>query len=137
MERVRGVRSGVRLQATIDPAERLLLPVAMQMTTVAANDAATLGRLDLSGLGGKTLVFDLGYYSHANFERLRRGGVRFLTRLKAQEAHYRVSGVRPVAEEPPEKTTSSWAAPTTGAGRSWKECGWSRGGTPRGRYTAS
>ena len=79
---VGGYAAGVRLQATLDPTERL--PVAMEMTTVATNDAATLGRLDLSGLRGRTLVFDLGYYSHKNFERLRRGGVRFLTRLNAQ-----------------------------------------------------
>lgn len=83
--------AGVRLQALIAPSDRL--PDAMRMTTVAANDAAALSGWDLSELEGRTLIFDLGYYSHRNLGRLTNGGVHFLTRLKAQ-ASYRVSGVR-------------------------------------------
>lgn len=84
-----GHGAGAWLQTLLDPADRL--PEALEMTTVAANDAAALAGWDLSGLRGKTLVFDLGYYSHANLGRLREGGVHFLTRLKAQ-ARYRVTG---------------------------------------------
>lgn len=94
--------AGVRLQAILDPQDRL--PDAMRMTTVASNDAAMLGGWDLSGLRGRTLVFDLGYYSHKNLGRLRDGGVHFLTRLKGQ-AHYRVSASRAPAEGETEKTT--------------------------------
>jgi hypothetical protein len=53
--------------------------------------------LDLSGLEGTTLVFDLGYYCHAHFERLLEGGVHFLTRLNAQ-ASYRVTKSRKLPE---------------------------------------
>lgn len=88
--------AGVRLQALIDPSDRL--PDAMRMTTVAANDAAALSGWDLSGLEGRTLIFDLGYYSHRNLGRLTDGGVHFLTRLKAQ-ASYRVSGAREPARD--------------------------------------
>ena len=87
--------AGVRLQALLDPTDRL--PEAMRMTTVSSNDAAMLGDWDLSRLGGRTLVFDLGYYSHRNLQRLRDGGVRFLTRLKGQ-AHYRATERGPLAE---------------------------------------
>lgn len=83
--------AGVRLQTILEPTERL--PDAMRMTTVAANDASTLAGWDLSGLEGETLLFDLGYYSHRNLARLRKGGVHFLTRLKGQ-ARYRVSASR-------------------------------------------
>ena len=40
------------------------------LSTVAANDAVALAGWDLSGLEGRTLVFDLGYYSHRNLGRL-------------------------------------------------------------------
>lgn len=86
---------GVRLQALLEPAQRL--PEAIRMTTVAANDAKALAGWDLSGLEGRTLVFDLGYYSHRNLGRLIEGGVHFLTRLKGQ-AHYQVSASRVLAE---------------------------------------
>jgi Transposase DDE domain len=90
---------GVRLQALLEPTERL--PEAIRMTTVAANDAKALAGWDLSGLEGRTLVFDLGYYSHRNLKRLLEGGVHFLTRLKGQ-ARYRVSASRvPTAEGEP------------------------------------
>jgi hypothetical protein len=89
---------GVRLQALLEPTERL--PEAIRMTTVAANDAAALAGWDLSGLEGRTLVFDLGYYSHRNLGRLIEGGVHFLTRLKGQ-ARYRVSASRALAEGNP------------------------------------
>jgi Transposase DDE domain len=93
-----GHAAGVRLQATFDLPRRV--PVALKMTTVGANDAVALSGWDLSGLEGRTLVFDLGYYSHASFRRLRKGGVHFLTRLKGQ-AYYRVSASRELPEGEP------------------------------------
>lgn len=97
-----GHGAGVRLQTVLDPSDGL--PEAMEMTLLEANDAATLAGWDLSRLRGKTLVFDLGYYSHANMLRLLEGGVHFLTRLKGQ-AHYRVvSGSRTLAAGEAQKT---------------------------------
>jgi hypothetical protein len=141
----------VRLQALLEPTERL--PEAMRMTTVAAtvaaNDAVALAGWDLSGLEGRTLVFDLGYdlgyddlgyYSHRNLGRLREGGVHFLTRLKGQ-ARYRLSASRVSAAEGERRgggaqdargrhgrlrgeTISLGTAPTTDAGRSSRGCAW-------------
>lgn len=93
---------GVRLQALLEPSNERL-PEAIRMTTVAANDAVALAGWDLSGLEGRTLVFDLGYYSHRNLGRLRESGVHFLTRLKGQ-SRYRVSASRGSAEGEPKKT---------------------------------
>lgn len=93
-----GHGAGVRLQIILDPADRL--PTDLRLDLLDTNDANALGGWDLSGLEGRTLVFDLGYYSHAHFERLRKSGVHFLTRLKGQ-AHYRVSASRPPAEGEP------------------------------------
>jgi hypothetical protein len=80
--------SAVRLQTLLDPIDRL--PTRMELELLSTNDANALGSLDLSGLEGTTLIFDLGYYSHAHFGRLTQGGVHFLTRLKAQ-AYYEVT----------------------------------------------
>ncbi len=90
--------AGVRLQATFDLLRSV--PGALEMTTVAANDAKALAGWDLSELRGRTLIFDLGYYSHANLARLLEGGVRFLTRLKGQ-AHYEVTASRPPPDDAP------------------------------------
>ena len=87
--------SGVRLQTLLDPIERL--PTHMRLELLSTNDANALGALDLSGLVGKTLIFDLGYYCHAHFLRLREGGVNFLTRLNTQ-ASYRVLASRTLPE---------------------------------------
>jgi Transposase DDE domain len=87
--------AGVRLQTLLDPVGRL--PTDLRLEALSTNDANALGALELSGLRGKTLVFDLGYYCHAHFERLREGGVHFVTRLNAQ-AHYEVTQSRPLPE---------------------------------------
>ena len=52
--------SGVRLQTLLDPSDRL--PTRMELELLSTNDANALGSLDLSGLEGMTLIFDLGYY---------------------------------------------------------------------------
>ena len=88
--------SGARLQTLLDPSERL--PTGLGLELLSTNDANALGELDLSGLRARTLVFDLGYYSHAHFGRLMEGGVHFLTRLNAQ-ASYRVIANRTLPQE--------------------------------------
>jgi hypothetical protein len=87
--------SGVRLQALLDPSDGL--PTGLGLELLDTNDANALGGLDLRGLGGRTLIFDLGYYCHAHFERLMEGGVHFLTRLNAQ-AHYEVERTNELPE---------------------------------------
>lgn len=91
----KGHPAGVRVQTTFDLLRSV--PSAMEMTTVETNDAKALSEWDLSALTGKTVIFDLGYYSHANLKRLMEGGAHFLTRLKAQ-ARYRVSESRSLPE---------------------------------------
>lgn len=87
--------SGMRLQTLLDPVDRL--PIRMGLEPLSTNDANALGGLELAGLRGTTLVFDLGYYCHAHFLRLTEGGVHFLTRLNAQ-ARYEVTHSRKLPE---------------------------------------
>jgi hypothetical protein len=82
-----GQLRGEALQTMLDPADGL--PIGLGLELLCTNDANALGSLELAGLRGKTLVFDLGYYCHAHFLRLIDGGAHFLTRLNAQ-AHYEV-----------------------------------------------
>ena len=84
----------MRLQTLLEPIERL--PTRLRLELLSTNDANALRTLELSGLRGKTLIFDLGYYSHAHFGRLMEGGVSFVTRLKAQ-AYYELTHARKLA----------------------------------------
>lgn len=136
--------SGARLQAILDPSERL--PTGLKLDLLNTNDANALGGLDLSGLGGRTLVFDLGYYSHAHFGRLLGGGVHFLTRLKGQ-ARYRVTASRalPEGSTTPEGDSVlsdeaiDLGSPNNrrGAAPCWRASGSSGARTRRGRSTGS
>lgn len=87
--------TAVRLQTLLDPIDRL--PTRMALEPLSTNDANALGGLELAGLEGVTLIFDLGYYCHAHFARLLEGGVHFLTRLNAQ-AYYEVTQSRKLPE---------------------------------------
>lgn len=118
---------GARLQAVLDPSDRL--PIELKLTLLDANDAAALAGWDLSGLEGRTLVFDLGYYSHRNPRRLPENGVSFLTRLKGQRPTTGSlrSGPRRRRTEPRAAGTRSsptrrscWAAPTTAGAPCWR-----------------
>lgn len=79
---------GVRLQVQYSPA--LDLPEGVVVTDNRTNDCQGLdvavledpGRLRC--LAGRTLVLDLGYYSHRRFSALRQGGVHFVSRLHPQ-----------------------------------------------------
>lgn len=93
---------GVRLQVRYAPA--LDLPEHVLLTDTRTNDCRGLDQavLDapaqLAALRDRTLVFDLGYYSHRRFARLLAAGVHLISRLFAQ-ASVRVTAERPV--QPP------------------------------------
>lgn len=82
---------GVRALVAHDPAEDL--PDLLLLTDTRQNDCQALdeGLLDdpdrLAALRDQTLVFDLGFYSHARFARLRTADIHFVTRLHAQAAY--------------------------------------------------
>ncbi len=82
---------GVRARCAHDPAEDL--PDLLLVTDTRQNDCQAWdeGLLDdpdkLAAFGGQTLVFDLGFSSHARFARLRAAGLHFVTRRHAQAAY--------------------------------------------------
>lgn len=94
--------SAVRVQVEYTPARDL--PEHVLVGTTRTNDcrgfdAAILddpGRL--AALATRTLLFDLGFYSHQRMARLRAAGVHFVTRLHPQ-ARYAVREDRPL--QPP------------------------------------
>jgi hypothetical protein len=86
-------RPGVRLQTILDLGRHV--PSHLHMTGIGENDRHAIATLDLSPYRGWTLVFDLGYYSHRSFARLRAAGVSFVSRIHPQ-AGYRVTASRVV-----------------------------------------
>lgn len=90
---------GVRLQVRYSPA--LDLPEHILLTDTRTNDCQGLDAaiLDeparLAALRGRTLVVDLGYYSHRRFARLLAAGLHPVSRLQAQ-ASLQVTAERPV-----------------------------------------
>ncbi len=82
------------------------VPSGLRFTTVEVNDRRAMREWPLTDLRGRTLVFDLGYYAHAHFERLRKAGVGFPTRLHPQ-ARYEALSENPssVAQKTPEGDT--------------------------------
>ncbi len=82
---------GVRALFLHDPAEDL--PEVLLLTDTRQNDCQALdqgllGDPDrLAAVRGQTLVFDLGFYSHARFAHLRAADVHFVSRLHAQAAY--------------------------------------------------
>ena len=92
---------GRRLQVLFRPAADL--PEGVLLHDTRTNDCQGLDAfvLDdphrLASLRDRTLVLDLGYYSHRRFARLRAAGVHFVSRLQAQatvsvEADHEVQG---------------------------------------------
>ena len=92
-------RSGVRVQLRYAPAADL--PEHFLVTDLRTPDCRGLDHAILDdpaqvvALRGRTLVLDLGYYSHARFARLLAAGVHVLSRLHPQ-ATVRVEADRPV-----------------------------------------
>src|SRR5215210_1356841 len=82
-------KAGARVQCSLDIASRI--PQVLCLTTASTNDHTALWEQDLTGeeWEGWTLIVDLGYYGHKQFERLLCHGVDFLSKLHAQAA-YRV-----------------------------------------------
>jgi len=66
------------------------LPEHVLVTSYRTNDCQGLDLMvledpeRLEALKDQTLIFDLGYYSHARFARLRVAGIHFVTRLNTQ-----------------------------------------------------
>lgn len=88
-----GAVPGVRLQALLALAPQI--PERLRLTLTDTNDHQALATMDLAPWRGWTLIFDLGYYGHQQFVRLRAHGVSFITRCNAQ-AHYSVTATRAV-----------------------------------------
>lgn len=82
-----GAVPGVRVQCGLALAGNL--PSHLWLTGLDTNDHGALWSRDLDELAGWTLLFDLGYYGHQQFRRLRAAGVHFITRFQGQ-ARFRV-----------------------------------------------
>lgn len=95
---------GAGLQTELDLSR--MIPAKLRFTTAEVNDRRALKEWDLSDLGGWTLIFDLGYYAHAHFQRLLDNEVGFITRLQSQAKWEAVCEKRSsVAEKTPEGDT--------------------------------
>jgi Transposase DDE domain/Domain of unknown function (DUF4372) len=90
--------AGARVQCSLDIASRI--PQVLCLTTTDTNDHTALWKHDLSGpeWEGWTLIMDLGYYGHRQFERLLAHGVDFLSKLHTQAA-YRLVQSRAVEQK--------------------------------------
>jgi hypothetical protein len=80
--------AGVRAQWSIELATRI--PALVHMHTVEKNDHDTLRELveaDPGQFEGWTLIVDLGYYGHRQFERLVACGAHIVSKLHAQAAY--------------------------------------------------
>jgi len=90
---------GVRLHVGYTPF--LDLPETFLITDTRTGDRQAFDQvvLDdpsrLASLKGQTVAFDLGFYGHARFARLRQGQVHWVTRLHPQ-ASYQLEENRPV-----------------------------------------
>ena len=73
---------GIRLQLDYDLVATI--PTALHLTLADTHDARTLAEQDLHPLAGWTLIIDLGYYGHRQFQRLRDHDVEFLCPLHQQ-----------------------------------------------------
>lgn len=89
---------GGRVQCSLEIASHI--PQVLCLTTANTNDHTALWEQDLTGeeWEGWTLIVDLGYYGHKQFERLLCHGVHFLSKLHAQAA-YRVVQSRAVTQK--------------------------------------
>lgn len=90
-------RPGVRLQTILDLGRQV--PTHLHMSGIKENDRHAIATLDLGPYRGWTLLFDLGYYSHRSFARLRAAGVAFVSRIHPQ-AGFRVIAARTVPGHP-------------------------------------
>lgn len=101
-------QGGVQMQVQYDPA--LDLPEEIVITDAHANDynrfdeAVLQNPERLAALQGHTLIFDLGYYSHARFAKLRATQVHVISRLRPQ-AKFQVEAELPYPQHLPQWPT--------------------------------
>jgi len=88
---------GMRLQCALAVADHIPAPLRLSLANI--NDHTALAQADLTPWRGWTVLCDLGYYGHQQFQRLRAAGVSFVTRLHPQ-ASYRITAQRPVPSGP-------------------------------------
>lgn len=94
-----GHAPGVRVQFGLDLANHI--PDMLCLTGTDVLDNKALGQMcekDLTPFAGWTLVIDLGYYGHKQFERLRGWNIHFLSKIHPQ-AVYEVDEQRPVTQK--------------------------------------
>ena len=76
---------GVRFQCALTLASHI--PAPLRLTLADTNDHTALAEADLTPWRGWTILCDLGYYGHRQFQRLRQAGVHVVTRLNAQATY--------------------------------------------------
>jgi hypothetical protein len=83
-----GHAPGVRVQFAFELASHIPDMLCLTQTDVLDNKAlGQLAQQDLTPFAGWTLVIDLGYYGHKQFERLRQWDVHFLSKLHPQAVY--------------------------------------------------
>lgn len=83
-----GFEPGVKVHYTLELASNI--PEAVCLNTIQTNDHEALSQLveqDPTRFAGWTLLIDLGYYGHKQFERLLGCGAHFLSKLHSQAAY--------------------------------------------------
>jgi hypothetical protein len=95
-----GHAPGVRVQFGLDLASHIPEVLHLHGTDVLDNKALGLMcEADLAPFAGWTLVIDLGYYGHKQFERLIEWNIHFLSKIHPQ-AKYEVTVQREVSQKP-------------------------------------
>lgn len=87
-------KGGIKVHTLMDAAEDV--PMQISFTAARANDVSFLKDIHLAA--GSFLVFDKGYVSYAQYQRLSDDGVFFVTRNK-KDAHYVTTGLNPISEK--------------------------------------
>ena len=92
-----GATPGLRVQTAFDVSRAL--PTRLWLTRTATNDHDALAEADLTPWRGWTVLLDLGYYGHRQFQRLQAAQVSFVSRLQPQ-AVWQVTATRSVPVKP-------------------------------------
>ncbi|WP_462265363.1 IS4 family transposase [Mucilaginibacter sp.] len=84
-------KGGIKVHTLMNASEDV--PVQISFTAARDNDVTFLRDIHLAA--GSFLVFDKGYVSYAQYERMSHSGVFFVTRNK-KDAHYVTTGLNPL-----------------------------------------
>lgn len=87
-------KGGIKVHTLMNAAEDV--PMQISFTAARANDVTFLKEIHLTA--GSFLVFDKGYVSYAQYERMNNNGVFFVTRNK-KDAHYVVAGLNLLSDK--------------------------------------